>query len=115
MSKPPRKQLVTYREGRKARCQHKSPCSDCPWSRKALPGWLGGERAQEWLRIAHGEDTVECHTLHGAQCAGMAIYRRNVVKNPRNPEALRLEADRETVFATPIEFLDHHTLTKQGD
>jgi hypothetical protein len=104
----PRTQLLTYRQSRKAKCQHRTPCSDCPWARKALPGWLGAFKAQQWLHIAHSDDKVDCHTLRGAQCAGIAIYRRNVVKTPRDPEVLRLEADRATVFATPQEFLDHH-------
>lgn len=51
---------------------------------------------------------VECHLLTGAQCAGLAVYRANVVKNPRDRDILRLPANRETVFATPTEFLEHH-------
>jgi hypothetical protein len=41
----------------------------------------------------------------------MAIYRRNICKVPR-PPALVLEKDTETVFATPMEFTAHHTLSK---
>ena len=56
---------------------------------------------------AHSDGIVECHTLTGAQCAGIAIYRRNVVKRVEPPN-MRLEADHEKVFSTPMEFRDHH-------
>ncbi len=88
--------------------QHRTPCSDCPWARKALPGWLGSMTAGEWLQAAHGEAEIECHTILGAQCAGSAIYRGNVCKTPRYPQILVLPANRELVFATPKEFKEHH-------
>lgn len=49
-----------------------------------------------------------CHVLKGAQCAGLAIYRANVCKSPRDPNAIKLPADREKVFATPMEFRMQH-------
>lgn len=91
-----------------AACQHRTPCHDCPWRRVALPGWLGGVSAAEWVARAHGESLVPCHTLNGAQCAGLAIYRANVVKSPRDPSILRLPADRREVFSNPFEFVEHH-------
>ena len=111
-------QLKSSADAVPAKRQHKGPCSDCPWSRQALPGWLGGQSADEWIGHAHGESRVECHTLAGAQCAGMAIYRANACKSPRDPEALRLPADRTLVFVTPAEFQAHHTglqsISKRG-
>lgn len=106
--KPQRKQLITYDEAVPAKGQHTQPCSDCPFARTALPGWLAGETPEDWIRMAHGESKFECHTLIGAQCAGSAIYRSNVVKRCHDSSILRLPADREKVFATPIEFLKHH-------
>ncbi len=103
-----RKQLISSDEAEQADGQHVDPCSDCPFSREALPGWLGTMTVDEWIKAAHGEAHVECHTLIGAQCAGCAIYRRNVCKRMRNPESLDLPADREKVFATPAEFREHH-------
>lgn len=76
-------------------------------ARTALPGWLGGATPQEYAAMAHADHLVECHTLLGAQCAGMAIYRRNVVKFCA-PPTLRLPADRELCFASRSEFLAHH-------
>jgi hypothetical protein len=91
-----------------AKCQHTSPCSDCPWTRKALNGWLGSLSADEWVRIAHSDSVVDCHTLRGAQCAGIAVYRRNVAKMAYPPN-LKLEADRVNVFANPMQFVEHHS------
>ena len=104
-----RGQLVSGEQAVQAKGQHKNPCADCPWSRQSLPGWLGGLSAQEWLQAAHGETLIDCHTLAGAQCAGSAIYRANVAKLCRSQNILRLPADRDIVFATPAQFIQHHT------
>jgi hypothetical protein len=64
--------------------------------------------ADTWLRAAHGEERVECHTLTGAQCAGAAIYRANVCKVPRDESLLKLKTDRAVVFAGPHQFKEHH-------
>ncbi len=103
-----RKRLISSSEAVEAEEQHTSPCRDCPWARTALPGWLGTLTVADWLAVAHGEGTAECHTLLGADCAGMAQYRANVGKLPRDPTQLRLPADREGCFASPTEFRTHH-------
>lgn len=103
-----RRQLLTSDEAVPATCQHTRPCSDCPWSRDALPEWLGGNTAKEWLQFAHGEVRIPCHVLAGAECAGAAIYRANVGKLPRDRALMRPRADTAAVFATPLEFLAHH-------
>src|SRR6478609_9415624 len=102
------RKLISSDEAKPSDRQHTRPCSDCPWRRDSLPGWLGSRTADAWLKSAHGEDMTYCHTVLGPQCAGLAIYRANVCKIPRDPEALRLPKDCETVFASPNEFLDHH-------
>lgn len=102
-----RRQLISSDEAVKAKCQHKAPCSDCPWSRQSLNGWLGGASIDAWLHRAHGDDVVDCHTLRGAQCAGIAIYRRNVCKRS-HPINLVLPKDEVAVFSTPMEFRAHH-------
>lgn len=88
--------------------QHTKPCSDCPWSRDALPGWLGGNSIEEWIQFAHSDVVIPCHVLEPAQCAGAAIYRRNVCKMAYPPN-IQLEKDTETVFANPTQFTEHHT------
>lgn len=89
--------------------QHRTPCADCPWRRKAPPGWLGSDQTpEEWIQTAHCEATVECHTKQGARCAGLAIYRANVCRRPRDPREMTLLKDHAKVFSNPQEFIDHH-------
>jgi hypothetical protein len=107
---PRRTKLLTGAEARPNPTgkQHTSPCSDCPWARAALPGWLGSMSAEEWLQLAHGEGGADCHAIQDAQCAGLAVYRANNCKSLRDPEAFRLPPNRTTVFSNPNEFRNHH-------
>jgi hypothetical protein len=98
--------------------QHNAPCSDCPWARKSIPGWLGSDTAEDWIKLAHGEGSADCHgtmQVDGSpwSCAGLAIYRANVCKSVRDPEALRLPPNRASVFSWSSEFLDHHKRTPE--
>lgn len=88
--------------------QHTKPCSDCPWRRAALPGWLGSLTAEEWLSAVHGEAQIDCHVQFDRQCAGAAIYRANVSKVPRDRTLLVLSPDR-SVFGSRTEFLKYHS------
>jgi hypothetical protein len=104
--------LITANEAKVTKKQHTSPCSDCPWRRDSVQGWLGDMTAQEWRDLAHGEGSADCHTTKQAsgeawQCAGLAVYRANVCKSVRDPDALRLPADTKTVFSFG-EFVKHH-------
>ena len=60
------------------------------------------------LQAAHGDEVVFCHVITNQQCAGLASYRANVYKSPRDPDALRLPRNEEAVFANPTEFTAHH-------
>ena len=89
-----------------------------------MPGFLGPHTAEEWIEQVHGDQPIACHmTITEAdaegdgdwthpkirQCAGAAQYRRNVAKKPRFPTiAVAAVTDAVNVFATPIEFLNHH-------
>lgn len=112
MKKRP-KQLVTFDRADVAGRQHNHPCSDCPFLRTSLPGWLGGSSPEEYRSLAHSDVIIECHAVkldedQHAECAGAAVYRANVVK--RAPEgAMELVPDKEHVFATPMEFVEHHS------
>ncbi len=103
-----RKQLLTVDDAITTPNQHAKPCPDCPFARTALRGWLAGETPEQWVRYALGETLGECHVLLPHQCAGMAIFRANTCKSPRDKTLLKLPADRERVFARPAEFLEHH-------
>lgn len=102
------RQLISSDEAVQSEVQHTNPCSDCPWTRKSLPGWLGGVPAEDWIRVAHSDTHVECHTINNQQCAGLAIYRRNVCKVVA-PPLLTLPKDKEKCFSTPMEFTAHHS------
>lgn len=101
-------QLITFDKARPRKKQHTSPCSDCPFARKSLHGWLGRMSAEEWIEAVHGEALIDCHTISNQQCAGAAIYRANVCKSCRFDFQLKLASDKITVFASPFEFLLHH-------
>ena len=100
-------QLISSDQAVKAKKQHTKPCSDCPWARTALPGWLGGGKIEDWLMRVHSEELIMCHTLIGAQCAGASIYRANVCKVPKSPDRLRLPSNTKLVFVWD-EFKQHH-------
>jgi len=108
------KQVIIAAEARTRKTDLRAPCSDCPWARRALPGWLGGLTADQWIVLAHEDGTAECHTTKYPsgefhQCYGLAQYRRNVCKLPRDPRIRRVkEADLESVFGSAGEFLQHH-------
>lgn len=102
-----RRVLVSADEAERVTTQHAHPCGDCPWRQDSLPGWTGERTAAEWVASAHGEDRVECHTKLGAQCVGVANYRANVCKVPRDPASLRGRRD-PRVFGSPKDFLVHH-------
>lgn len=103
-----RNQLISSDEAVDGVVQHTRPCSDCPMTRGSLNGWLGGATPEEYARLAHSDHVVDCHTIRGMQCPGIAIYRANVVKRC-DPPNLVLPKDKEAVFATPMEFIAHHS------
>jgi hypothetical protein len=103
-----KRQLISSEQSTPADKQLTKPCSDCPFARAALNGWLGKPSITEWLKAVHGESRIECHVHPNIQCAGAAIYRSNVCKRPRDESLLILPADRKLVFSTPMEFQEHH-------
>lgn len=107
----PRK-LISADEAVPCSTQPTLPCSDCPFARNALAGWLGNLSIEDWIQAVHGEALIDCHTLIGPQCAGAAIYRANVCKLPHDSRILRLRPSRELVFASPMEFRKHHAKEK---
>lgn len=109
------RQLVSADEATLTAEQHTAPCADCPWARTALRGWTGALPTEEWIRVAHGEAFVDCHCHPNQQCAGIAIYRANVAKTPRYSGILRLPKDPVKVFASPVEFCEHHTVFGPAD
>jgi hypothetical protein len=100
--------LISSAEAKPTNRQHKTPCSDCPFRRDSLPGWLGGYEPDQYAQLAHSDERIDCHTKIGPQCAGAAIYRENVCKSPRDKSVLLLPQNKEKVFGRMQEFLEHH-------
>jgi len=110
-----KRKLIAGNEGRATPAQHRRPCSDCPFRRDSLAGWLGGSTPGEYAAAAHADGRIFCHALTSWQCAGAAIYRANVAKRSRLKEALELPRDPVAVFGTRKEFLDHHESLDEDD
>ena len=100
--------LMTGDQAVKARHQHTKPCSDCPFARKSLRGWLGRILLPVWVKVILGDGHVECHTRIDMQCAGSSIMRANICKVSRDDTVLRLKPDTIRVFASIKEFENHH-------
>ena len=105
--------LISSDNARTSKKQHTKPCSDCPWSRNSLNGWLGGYSAEAWIAEVKSDDKIQCHVFKNQQCAGSAIYRANVCKSPRNPEVLKLPKNTNIVFSFG-EFEKHHNRKQNG-
>jgi hypothetical protein len=105
------RKLVSSDEAEPTPIQHRAPCSDCPFRLNALPGWLGHETPDGFIAIAQSDGIYPCHTKIGPQCAGLAIFRANICKLPRDRRALRLPRDPLRIFASVAAFLSHHQIT----
>lgn len=86
-----------------------------------MKGWLGGADVDDWVQAAQGEEEMACHAItiqspldngdvKPVQCAGAAIYRANICKLLQDPKAFQLEANEDLVFASPVEFVEHHRI-----
>lgn len=108
----------------------KEPCPQCPFRKKALPGWLGSAPPEEFTEGVNLEIAMPCHmtvdyrnpnwrdTLHGdkaARCAGASAFAANCAKMPRNSifrEHVEAVGKRDDVFETPQDFIDHHRASR---
>lgn len=109
---------MTYREPTKV------PCNDCPFRRKAMPGWLGAADPQSFIVNISMEQPLPCHQTMdytdprwkekweaqktGNICAGALIMSANMCKHPRDRNFPRMEPDKVAVFGTHQEFIDYH-------
>jgi hypothetical protein len=110
----------------------KSPCSECPFRKTSIRGWLGPDDEKQVLSKVHGEGGYPCHmdltkapvitkgpnagyldTSDTQQCAGAIIHANLSHKCYRDPE-LRAHQDRlegcahEKDVLNLREFLEHH-------
>lgn len=98
------------------------PCSDCPFRRKAMPGWLGASSPEGFIDCMERDEPLPCHQtidydnnphwlvewMHqktGNMCAGALIFMANKVQ--QHPFQ-RMSKDHENVFSNTIEFVRYH-------
>lgn len=99
-------------------------CNDCPFRKKAMPGWLGASSPEGFMDCINRDEPLPCHQTidyedpawktkwvaqqNGSMCAGALIMTANMAKLPADKNFPRLPVDRETVFASPLDFVRHH-------
>lgn len=97
------------------------PCSDCPFRRKAVPGWLGHSSPEGFIDCMQRDEPLPCHQTidyedkhwlskwmaqeSGKMCAGALIFMAN--KLQRHPFK-RMDKDPVNVFTNSLEFVRHH-------
>jgi len=112
-------------------CKDK-PCRDCPFLRKSIPGYLGGEyTAEEFLaQHYHGEGINPCHPsvdynqanwrdgfmagTNGEKCRGQAEFFSNSLKRPKFETGIEDTPRNSEVFDWLHEFRAHHTVKRLG-
>ncbi len=115
--------MTTYRKPCGAQ-----PCGQCPFRRTSMPGWLGEGNPESFIVEISMERPLPCHPTidyedpHwfaqweaqevGSICAGSLIMAANMGKRPRDPKFPKLPANKEIVFKSHLEFIDHHYATK---
>jgi len=104
-------------------------CSDCPFRKKAMKGWLGPWQPEEIQQMIHGENKYICHSdinkrssvgqsesqidEQGQHCVGFLRYRTKVCKTSRDEDQrahqykLKEIDDQEVIDA--FQFVAHHT------
>lgn len=97
------------------------PCSDCPFRRKSMPGWLGAGSPESFIDCMQRDEPLPCHQTidydnphwlvewmhqkNGRMCAGALIFMAN--KLQRHPFQ-KMDKDYENVFSNTLEFVRHH-------
>ena len=85
----------------------KRPCSNCPFKKDTMKGWLGKDRMTDILK----SPGFTCHKKSDKQCAGHMLIKGQ--DNEFVALASRMGLDtqlkgRESVFETIPECIDHH-------
>lgn len=117
--------------------QHTTPCNECPFRRKSLPGYVGGHTdASEIIDYGHEGIRFPCHmavtslteefkddegmdeedafnraTEEAPVCAGSIAFMNNSAKMSQDPKLKALQdqiGKRADVFNWPQEMMKHH-------
>ena len=88
------------------------PCSECPFRRDSLQGWLGEGTAT----LIIGDALFTCHKTQDPnrrQCAGHMLLLKEINQYYRLAKFLGKPLNLtggDLVFTTPQEFIHHHSL-----
>lgn len=97
----------------------RKPCRECPYRKKSLPGYMGGNSVELYHSfLKNNESYVPCHmtqdTANEDYCVGRILVRINDCKSAISPELSLLEKlnkdnpTRGEVFDWAFEFIQHH-------
>lgn len=85
----------------------KRPCSNCPFRKDSLKGWLGKSRMTEIL----DSSAFTCHKNSDKQCAGHMLMKGEESEFVRLAARFNIDTGlkgKQSVFATHQECIDHH-------
>lgn len=105
--------------------RRKSPCSQCPFRRNSVRGYLGADDPEHFLSLTMRDATMPCHMdidysdkdwlttqePDAPLCVGALQFQNNFMKLARDPEVARGQravGESANVFSNPEEFLVHH-------
>ena len=98
----------------------KTPCTECPFLKTSIPGYLGGFSVSETLDVAKSESKFLCHLTRELdspqECAGRMLFVSKIGKMFRRAglEKVRTELKNNTSQETKdkvlsySEFVKHH-------
>lgn len=85
----------------------KKPCSNCPFRKDIVKGWLGRDRMTEIL----GAPSFVCHKKTSMQCAGHMLINGKENHFVRLAGSLGIAlklSGRDQVFDTKADCIEHH-------
>lgn len=90
----------------------KKPCSNCPFRKDTLKGWLGEERIKEILN----SKSFTCHKTTGTkevlQCAGHMIIKGESNEFYRTAKLLKMDfhlKGKDLIFSKETDLIKHHS------
>lgn len=100
--------------------QHDKPCAGCPFARATPSGKLGGSAPEVYIGQIVAGFWLPCHSDKNyagklsrpnqvSQCAGSAIFRKNIGLDFMMPDHILILRENNRVFKTLYHFYAHHT------
>lgn len=81
----------------------KTPCKECPYMKKSIPGYFGGHNPKAYAEALHIDTVVACHTKSKfdndgdltdmTMCIGHVLSQRKACKRSYHPDILEAWAD----------------------